>query len=154
MVIPSVAYPAAVTIPDQRALICFSNGIERLVIETRFAGAGTNLAWVVPLPSPPVVEEATTGLFPTLQYLFRPEIVHNPTRYYAGILALLGIGYLILHLRPTGRLERLDAVACICICLAAGSNSVHDMFDGMAFIFMLIVLFGGVVLIRVVKLRI
>jgi hypothetical protein len=45
MVIPTVAYPAKITIPDQRALICFSNGTERLVLETRFTGAGTNFAW-------------------------------------------------------------------------------------------------------------
>jgi hypothetical protein len=95
MVVPTVAYPAKVTIPEQRALICFSNGIERLVIETRFTGAGRNFAWVVPLPSQPVIEEATTGLFPTLQYLFRPEIVHEVPRYYIGILFGLGLIYLL-----------------------------------------------------------
>lgn len=62
---PPTALPANVTIPDQRALIHFTNGIERLVIETRFVGEGTNFAWVVPLPSQPVIEAATTGLFPT-----------------------------------------------------------------------------------------
>src|ERR1019366_5711894 len=93
MVIPTVAFPAKVTIPDQRALIHFTNDVERLVIETRFNGAGTNFAWVVPLPSQPVIEEATTGLFPTLQYLFRPEIVHEVPRYYFGILLVLGLIY-------------------------------------------------------------
>ena len=95
MVIPTIAFPAKVTIPDQRALIHFTNGVERLVIETRFTGAGTNFAWVVPFPSPPVIEEATTGLFPTLQYLFRPEIVHDVPRYYIGILLVLGFVYLL-----------------------------------------------------------
>jgi len=94
MVIPTVAYPAKVTIPDQRALICYTNGTERLVIETRFNGAGTNFAWVVPLPSQPVIEEATTGMFPTLQYLFRPEIIHDVPRYYLGILITIGLIYL------------------------------------------------------------
>ena len=90
MVVPTIAYPAQVTIPDQRALICFSNNTERLVIETRFTGAGTNFAWVIPFPNPPVIEEATTGLFPTLQYIFRPEIVHDVPGYYLGILLVLG----------------------------------------------------------------
>ena len=94
MVIPTIAYPAKITIPDQRALICFSNGTERLVIETRFTGSGTNFAWVVPLPSQPVIEEATTGLFPTLQYLFRPEIVHEVPQYWLGILITFGLIYL------------------------------------------------------------
>ena len=33
-----------VTIPDQRALIHWSNGVERLVIETSFQGSGSNFA--------------------------------------------------------------------------------------------------------------
>lgn len=103
MVIPTIAFPARVTIPDQRALICFSNGVERLVIETRFSGEGTNFAWVVPFPSQPVIEEATTGLFPTLQYLFRPEIVHHVPRYYIGILAVLGFFLLIWSTRDPVR---------------------------------------------------
>jgi hypothetical protein len=94
MVIPTIAYPAKVTIPDQRALIHFTNGVERLVIETRFTGAGTNFAWVVPFPNQPVIEEATTGLFPTLQYIFRPQIIHNVPRYYLGILITMGLIYL------------------------------------------------------------
>jgi hypothetical protein len=94
MVIPTIAYPAQVTIPDQQALICFSNGVERLVIETRFTGTGTNFAWVVPLPSQPVIEEATTGLFPTLRFLCRPEIIHEVPRYYMGVLVLVGFIYI------------------------------------------------------------
>lgn len=86
-----VAMAAEVNIPDQRALIHFTNGTERLVIETRFSGTGTNFAWVVPLPSQPVIEAATTGLFPTLQYLFRPTIVHNVRKYYGWILFVIGL---------------------------------------------------------------
>ncbi len=119
MVIPTVAFPAKVTIPDQRALICFSNGTERLVIETRFTGSGTNFAWVVPLPSQPVIEEATIGLFPTLQYLFRPEIIHDVPRYYLGILALIWLliwlVYIMLFVRPTGRVSLLDITSCLLV---------------------------------------
>lgn len=90
------AVAANITMPDQRALIHYTNGTERLVIETRFTGAGTNFAWVVPLPSQPVVEAASTGLFPTLQYLFQPPITHQVTRYYGWILGAIG---LLLSLR-------------------------------------------------------
>ena len=48
IVIPQVFYPK-VEIPNQQALIHFSNGVERLVIETSFLGEGTNFAWVLPL---------------------------------------------------------------------------------------------------------
>lgn len=94
-VYPPTAFPSDVTIPDQRALIHFSNGVERLVIETRFTGAGSNFAWVVPLPSQPVVEAASTGLFPTLQYLFRPVITHNVPKFYLGIFGVIALVLLL-----------------------------------------------------------
>ena len=62
MVIPTIAYPAKITIPDQCALICFTNGTERLVIETRFTGSGTNFAWVVPLPKPAGHRRSDNGI--------------------------------------------------------------------------------------------
>ena len=151
MVVPTIAYPAKITIPDQRALICFSNGTERLVIETRFTGAGTNFAWVVPLPSQPVIEEATTGLFPTLQFLFQSEIVHEVARYYSGILALIGIGYLLLIVRPSGGLKWLDGLACICVGVAVATASHRDSFNPGAFCVVTAILFFLVFLIRVAK---
>ncbi|HXF09542.1 MAG TPA: DUF2330 domain-containing protein, partial [Desulfuromonadaceae bacterium] len=101
MVFPTLAYPAHVTIPDQRALICFSNGIERLVIETRFTGSGTNFAWVVPVPNPPTIEKATSGLFPTLGYLFQPKVIHDVPHFYIGILSFIGIVYFLVRKRPS-----------------------------------------------------
>lgn len=44
-------------IPDQRALPHWMDGRETLVIETSARGGGNDLAWVVPLPAPPEVEE-------------------------------------------------------------------------------------------------
>ena len=86
---------AKVQIPDQRALIHFDAGMETLVIDTAFKGDGTNFAWIVPVPSEPKVEIATTGLFPTLQTIFQPEIIHNvPRLYWFVILA----GIFIFHL--------------------------------------------------------
>jgi hypothetical protein len=41
---PAIGY-AKVDIPDQRARIHYTNGVERLVIETSFVGPGTNFAW-------------------------------------------------------------------------------------------------------------
>jgi hypothetical protein len=93
-VMPTTAFPANVVMPDQQALIHFTNSVERLVIETRFTGAGTNFAWVVPLPSKPVVEAATAGLFPTLRYLFQPRIIHRVPHYYVKFI--LGIGFVAL----------------------------------------------------------
>lgn len=90
----AVAVSDDVVIPDQRALIHFTNGVQRLVIETRFTGTGTNFAWVIPLPAQPVIEQSTTGVFPTLEFLFRPRIRHDVTRYYVGML--IGTGMILL----------------------------------------------------------
>ncbi len=154
-VFPPVAIPANVTIPDQRALIHFTNGIERLVIETRFTGEGTNFAWVIPLPSQPVIEEATTGLFPTLQHLFQLRILYNLPRYYIGFLALTGIIYLLFFVRPTGRLEWFDVGACILVGLSAalGVPEREAYFWAKLLVFLLVLcpFLGAVVFIRVYK---
>jgi hypothetical protein len=126
MVIPPVAFPAKITIPDQRALICYTNGTERLAIETQFVGEGTNFAWVIPLPSQPVIEEATTGLFPTLQYLFRPQIVHNVPEYYIGILFALGFVYVLW--RGAVRMERFCNCLCFRVALCACSDATPRTF--------------------------
>jgi hypothetical protein len=116
--IPSTAFPANITMPDQQALIHFTNGTERLVIETRFTGAGTNFAWVVPLPSQPIVEAATTGLFPTLRYLFQPRVIHNVHHYYIGILVVIG---LILLLRTAFRAGVLAGAVFFIFILLVGA---------------------------------
>jgi hypothetical protein len=128
MVMGSYALPANVRIPDQRALIQFSNGVERLVIETRFTGAGTNFAWVVPLPSPPVIEEASTGLFPTLQCIFQPRLWHDVPHYFQWFMGLLAGGYLLRYVRRNSPMTIGDVLACLCGALAVfGETPLRGM---------------------------
>ena len=74
ILVPVAAPP--VTMPDQRALLVWheKEQTETLVIESRFAGAGHDFAWVVPLPSRPEVTPATTGTLPALAASFQPAI--------------------------------------------------------------------------------
>lgn len=130
MVFPTVAFPAKISIPDQQALIHFTNGTERLVIETHFIGAGTNFAWVVPLPNKPLIEEATTGLFPTLEYVLRPEIIHDVPKHYIAILALTWLLYLLFFVRPTGKMNLLDATACILVVAGVVIGNMTEMSSG------------------------
>ncbi|MBN8247961.1 MAG: DUF2330 domain-containing protein [Verrucomicrobia bacterium] len=112
-VFPPAAIPTEVRIPDQRALLSWSNGVERLIIETRFTGAGNQFAWVVPLPAPPVVEPASRGLFPTLLHLTAPEVVHAPPRVWLWAL-LIGL-CLILAIRMRSIVEALCTFAILTI---------------------------------------
>jgi hypothetical protein len=139
MIMRATAVPAEVRIPDQRALIHFTNGLERLVIETRFTGAGTNFAWVVPLPSPPVIEEASTGLFPTLQCIFQPRLRHEVTRYFQLFLGLLAGGYLLRFVRGGSPMNRWDVLACLGVGLSVfGESSLLRGFGSITvFVFLL-----------------
>ena len=132
MVVPTIAFPAKVEVPDQQALIHFTNGTERLVIETHFVGAGTNFAWIVPLPGEPVIEEASAGLFPTLDYILRPEIVHDVPKHYSAILALTWFLYLLLFVRPTGRMNLLDVTACILVVIGVVISNMERAGSGLA----------------------
>jgi hypothetical protein len=71
------AVSTSVTTPDQRALLHFSNGVERLVIDTSFKSAGTNFAWVVPLPSPPKIERVSSDFFDSLNRSFQPVVIYK-----------------------------------------------------------------------------
>lgn len=103
---------AEATIPDQRALICWSNGVERLVIETRFSATGTNFAWIIPLPSEPEIEAATTGLFATLAHQLRAKVVHDPDPLFPIFFFCMAIGYLLLFVRQDRERSVWDLVAC------------------------------------------
>ena len=101
MVIPQMAY-ALPQIPDQRALIHYAGGIETLVIETSFAGSGTNFAWVVPLPAIPKIEPVPTGLFPTLQTIFQPKVVLAVKPYWIALpIAAVVVGGMIVLRRSS-----------------------------------------------------
>jgi hypothetical protein len=95
-------------IPDQRVLLHYSNGVETLVMDTTFKGVETNFAWVIPVPSRPEVQMATTGLFPTLEAQFYPEVVFEVFPYWIPI-ALFG-GYLVSMIYIGRRLNPLLTV--------------------------------------------
>ena len=124
---PPVAVSTEVTMPDQRALLVWSNGVERLAIETRIVGEGTNFAWVVPLPSAPKVEAGTVGLFPTLAWLTSPKLVNETEPGWWLVWSTSGLAFLFLRVRRKTPLEWMDAVGILAI--GAGVvGSVGDTF--------------------------
>lgn len=65
---------AGSTMPRQRAIIAFKDGVQRLAIDTAFTGAGEEFAWLVPLPSEPEILPATKGMFDTAAMVTAPRV--------------------------------------------------------------------------------
>ncbi len=107
-------------IPDQRALIHYENGVERLVIDTSFKGSGTNFAWVVPLPSVPKIEPVTAGFFPTLRFLFQPTIIHEPPMIFLMVF-FIGYGVFTVMRAMQKKTDGLAIFALLCTLVFASS---------------------------------
>lgn len=127
MVVPEVSYPV-VAIPDQQALIHHADGVERLVIETSFRGAGTNFAWVVPLPSPPQVKPLPEHFFTSLQRAFQPRLTYRVAPYYAGILLVCALGFLGCKCLRADAVRPGDFALCLLIAFVAGVMGRHVAF--------------------------
>lgn len=114
--------------PDQRALLHFADGTETLVVETTFVGAGTNFAWVVPLPAAPEITAVPRTVFTNLERLFQPEVIHKQAQWWLGMLLLtLFFGTLLRAVgKPGGVLQWLALVGAFSMLLiAAISNFVR-----------------------------
>jgi len=90
-VFPRILGSTTARIPDQQALISYSDGVEVLVIETRVEASGAELAWVVPTPTRPEVSAGTTGTFPTLRAIVSPRL-----RDLGGAGLVLGLNCLLM----------------------------------------------------------
>jgi Uncharacterized protein conserved in bacteria (DUF2330) len=91
------------TTPDQRALLHFADGTETLVVETTFVGAGTNFAWVVPLPAAPEISAVPRTVFTNLERLFQPEVIHKQTKWWMGMLLSAAMFAVAVHQRRQGK---------------------------------------------------
>ncbi|MHC4548643.1 MAG: DUF2330 domain-containing protein [Planctomycetota bacterium] len=102
---------AVVDTPDQRALVFWADGRERLVIETAFAGEGDGFAWVVPLPAPPRIEPVSPGVLRTLEVQLAPrlethaEATYLPALYFLAFFAVVTL--LACRARPIALALRL-----------------------------------------------
>jgi hypothetical protein len=122
-VFPTAMAAGEVRMPDQRALLCWSDNSQRLVIETGFEGDGTDFAWVIPLPSVPVIEAATPGLFPTLEQLFRPVFRHDVLPVWRFVWMAAGLLWLVATVRATGSIHWHDLLACLVVVIALSVNA-------------------------------
>ncbi|MCK4999715.1 MAG: DUF2330 domain-containing protein [Anaerohalosphaera sp.] len=71
------ATKAMPSIPSQRAVVVYRDGVETLVIESALKGEGDEFGWVIPLPSRPNEFEAvSSGFIETVSSTVQPEIIH------------------------------------------------------------------------------
>jgi len=124
MVVPERFAPK-VEIRSQQALIHFADGMEQLVIETSFLGAGTNFAWVVPLPATPQIQPVSETFFAKLQHAFQPRLVHQVHHYYLGFLFLCGLAYLAWRALREEDFWTPDLVLCLVLAAGAGLVGRH-----------------------------
>ena len=65
-------------IPAQRALLCWKDGVETLLISSALDSESQKLGWIIPLPSvPKTIEKETPGGLKTLEFCIQPEITHD-----------------------------------------------------------------------------
>jgi hypothetical protein len=78
--LPPYGHEADITMPGQKAIIVYDAeaGHEELILSVQLLGESPEAAWVVPVPSPPVVNTASAEWFSQLSDLTQPTV---ETRY-------------------------------------------------------------------------
>jgi hypothetical protein len=69
---PPVYYKEDLFEPTQKAIIFHNNGEERIILQVGYSGSMKDFAWIVPVPSYPVVNKSDPLLFEELHYLTEP----------------------------------------------------------------------------------
>jgi len=78
---PERAYKKLPSIPLQRALLKFKDGVEKLVIESALDAEGQSFGWIIPIPAKPTaMGKSTPGLLKTLSGAMQPSITHDVSR--------------------------------------------------------------------------
>lgn len=121
-VFPPVSIAVQPQTADQRALLHYREGVERLVIETSFHGEGTNFAWVIPLPSTPEVEAVPLDCLDGVASAFWPKLVARPARWWMFhllVCAWLSIVIIESRLRGTRSAVRFVSISILLLFIAA-----------------------------------
>jgi hypothetical protein len=95
--VPERAYAALPTIPMQRALIVYRDGVETLLVESTFKTDSPEVGWILPLPAEPTkFDVADPGTLTSLAVCLRSEVIHD--LYYVYWPAVFVLGYMAVLL--------------------------------------------------------
>ena len=78
-------------IPTQRALLCWKDGTETLMISSTLDSEAQKLGWLIPLPSVPrEMAKADPGALKTLAFCVQPRITHDLIPEVFAVTLLIG----------------------------------------------------------------
>ena len=106
---PEKAFKTAPSIPSQRAILVYKDGIEKLTIESALDGQGLEFGWVIPLPSKPTEFEKTSpGLIKTFSLVLQPGIIHDLTGEIGTLLRIVVLvtfgSLIVVRTKPPDRI--------------------------------------------------
>jgi hypothetical protein len=116
---PLIEYPQAPTIPVQRALITYRDGVETLIVESTYQTASPEVAWILPLPAEPTkLEKADPGLLETLSIQVQPKVISSSGLAWIIIVGMILLAFPLVGIRLMAG-EPLSVYAVIAIALIA-----------------------------------
>ena len=79
---PEKAEVVMPSIPVQRALITWRDGVETLVVESSLQTESRNVGWILPVPAEPTqIQIADADMIDALSSLMQPRMIHDLTGY-------------------------------------------------------------------------
>ncbi len=94
---PESAVRKIPSIPSQRVILSWQDGVETLVISSALNSEAQALGWIIPLPSvPDRMEKTSPGMLKTLNFCIQPRITHDLTSKLGAAIFLSFIANLLL----------------------------------------------------------
>ena len=117
--IPDVATEKMPSIPVQRALITYRDGVETLAVESGVQTESASVGWILPLPETPTsIAKGEPGMLVSVSMALRPHFVHDlrqPWELPLGILALLALPLLAIVFTRDAAARRQRAIEYLCV---------------------------------------
>ena len=121
--------PDPPSIPTQRAMIVWRDGVETLVVESTVKTASPDLGWVLPLPAEPrSLDVMDAGTLTCMASCQRPELLSGQPRFMPGPLwtaAGLVTLVVVLHLVLVRKWNGWRYVQMLLCCFLVGAGYWH-----------------------------
>ena len=114
---PERAVKTIPSIPMQRAVLVWRDGVETLLVSSELDSEAQRLGWIIPLPAAPdEMSKVSPGAIKTLSFCVQPRIVHDLSRP-ARLVALVLAAEILLVLTWRFKRRRLEFVVVLLLAL-------------------------------------